>query len=214
MTAPPRTHRPSAQRRREALLRAATEIAGESGAGAATHRAVAARAGLPPATTSYFFGSITELMEEALRAFVSSRTEEFAALLVDLPAGATPDEMARAFAGVLLAGDRTSELAQIEAYLHAARGDGLRGAVADAMNAFEAAAEEALRVAGARQPAAGARRFMALSDGFVLQHLANPRPDDEHELLEAIRSLFIAELMSDDERAVWADRFRTRNEED
>ena len=75
-----------------------------------------------------------------------------------MPGGSSPDEMARAFAAVLLAGDRTSELTQIEAYLHAARGEGLRGAVADAMSAFEAAAEEALRVAGAREPAAGARR--------------------------------------------------------
>jgi DNA-binding transcriptional regulator YbjK len=192
VTAPAaRAHRPAAQRRRDALLQAATEIAGESGAGAATHRAVAARAGLPPATTSYFFASITELMEEALRAFVAGRTEELAGLLAGLPEGSTPDEVAAAFASVLLAGDRTSELAQIEAYLHAARGDGLRGAVADAMAAFEAAAEEALRVAGARDPAAGARRFMALSDGFVLQHLANPRPDDEAELAAALRALFL-----------------------
>jgi len=185
-----RAHRPAAQRRREALLQAATEIAGESGAGAATHRAVAARAGVPPATTSYFFGSITELIEEALRAFVAGRTEEFAALLAGLE-GSTPDAMARAFAAVLLSGDRTSELAQIEAYLHAARGEGLREAVADAMSAFEAAAEAALRQAGAKDPAAGARRFMALSDGFVLQHLANPRPDDEAELEAALRALFL-----------------------
>ena len=38
----------------------------------------------------------------------------------------------------------------------------------------------------------GARAFMALSDGFVLQHLANPRPDDEVELREAMRCLFSA----------------------
>lgn len=190
MTAPAKALRPSAQRRREALLEAATAIAGEEGVGAATHRGVAARAGVPPATTSYFFGSIDELVEEALRAFVAARTEEFAALLAELEA-ATIDDVARAFASVLLAGDRTAELAQIEAYLHAARGEGLRGAVADAMSAFEAAAEAALRQVGAKDPAAGARRFMALSDGFVLQHLANPRPDDEAELEAALRAMFI-----------------------
>ena len=190
MSAAARTHRPSAQRRRDALLQAATEIAGESGAGAATHRAVAARAGVPPATTSYFFGSIDEMVEEALRSFVATRTEEFTTLLADLEA-ASIDDVARAFAAVLLAGDRTAELAQIEAYLHAARGSGLRGAVADAMTAFEEAAEAALRHAGAKDPAAGARRFMALSDGFVLQHLANPRPNDEAELRDALRAMFL-----------------------
>ena len=111
-------------------------------------------------------------------------------MLADLEA-ATIDDVARAFAAVLLAGDRTAELTQIEAYLHAARGAGLRGAVADAMADFEAAAEAALRHAGAKDPAAGARRFMALSDGFVLQHLANPRPDDEAELEAALRALFL-----------------------
>ena len=44
---------------------------------------------------------------------------------------------------------------------------------------------------GAKDPAAGARRFMALSDGFVLQHLANPRPDDEAELEAALRVMFL-----------------------
>lgn len=191
MTSPAaRTHRPSAQLRRDALLRAATEIAGESGVGAATHRGVAARAGLPPATTSYFFGSIDEMVEEALGAFVAARTDEFSALLADLEA-ATIDDVADAFAAVLLAGDRTSELVQIEAYLHAARSEGLRGPVAAAMAGFEAAAEAALRHVGAKDPRAGARRFMALSDGFVLQHLANPRPDDEAELAAALRALFL-----------------------
>ena len=191
MTAPAaRTHRPSAQRRRDALLEATTQIAGESGVGAATHRAVAARAGVPPATTSYFFSSIDELVEEALRAFVAARTEELTAVLAELEA-ATIDEVAEVFASVLLAGDRTAELVQIEAYLHAARGEGLRGAVADAMAAFEGAAEAALRQVGAKDPAAGARRFMALSDGFVLQHLANPRPEDEAELAAALRALFL-----------------------
>jgi DNA-binding transcriptional regulator YbjK len=181
----------SARRRRAALLQAATEIAGESGASAATHRSVAARAGVPPATPGYFFSSITELMAEALREFVCDRTGEFAVLTAALAEG-SPDDFGAAFASMLLAGDRTSELAQIEAYLHAARGEELRVAVADAMAAFERAAEAALRAAGARRPEAGARAFVALSDGFVLQHLANPRPDDEVTLREAMRALFAA----------------------
>lgn len=200
-TARARQHRPSAQRRRDALLQAATEIVGESGTRAATHRAVAARAGVPPATTSYFFSSITELLEEALRSFVTARTRQFARLLDELPDPTDPEASAAAYARVLLTGDRTSELAQVEAYLQAARGEGLREAVADAMAAFEAAAEEALRAAGAADPKAGARRFMALSDGFVLQHLANPRPDDEEELRDAIRALFYgSQVLAEKER--------------
>ena len=211
MSTRPLTNRTeSARRRREALLRAATEIAGESGASAATHRAVAARAGVPAATTCYFFSSITELMAEALRTFVIERTGELTALTEAFPDGASPDELGTAFAAMLLTGDRTSELAQIEAYLHAARGEELRGAVAEAMEAFEQAAAAALRAAGAPHPEAGARAFMALSDGFVLQHLANPRPDDEAELLAAMRALFIAFVMDDDERRAWGRRLQRR----
>lgn len=193
MTAPQRSPRTdSARRRRDALLRAATEIAGESGPSAATHRSVAARAGVPAATPGYFFSSITELMAEALRTFVRERTGEFSALIETFPEGAGSDDIGAAFASMLLSGDRTSELAQVEAYLHAARGEELREVVAEAMVAFEQAAEAALRAAGARRPEAGARAFVALSDGFVLQHLANPRPDDEDELRHAMRSLFAA----------------------
>lgn len=191
MTGPRSPRTASARRRRAALLQAATEIAGEAGASAATHRSVAARAGLPPATPGYFFTSITELMAEALREFVRERTGEFAALTAALPEG-SPEEFGAAFASMLLAGDRTAELAQIEAYLHAARGPALRAAVAEAMAAIEQAACAALRAAGARRPEAGARAFVALSDGFVLQHLANPRPDDEASLREAMHALFKA----------------------
>lgn len=209
MSSRPRTNRSaSALQRRAAVLRAATEIAGEEGAGAATHRSIAARAGVPLVTTSYFFSSLTELMAEALRTFVSDRSAEFEA--VAQMAERDPSVLGAAFARSLLGGERTSELAQIEAYLHAARSDDLRTAVAEAMASFERVAEAVLRSLGARRPAEGARAFVALSDGFVLQHLANPRPDDEAVLLEALRSLFIAYAMDVDEVAEVEGRLRHR----
>lgn len=193
MTTRPRTHRAdSALRRRDDLLRAATEIVGEQGASAATHRAVAARAGLPPATTTYFFSSIAELIAEALRTFVAERTVAVSDLTARFADERRPPGIDEAFASLLLTGDRVSELAQIEAYLHAARGPDLGPAVAEAMAAFEQAAEAALRAAGSPRAADGARAFVALTDGFVLQHLANPRPDDEQVFLDALRSLFAA----------------------
>src|SRR6478609_7665045 len=72
-----KAHRASAQRRRAALLEAAAELAAEIGAGAVTHRAVAARAGVPLSTTSYFFSSIDELVTEALRVGASERVADF-----------------------------------------------------------------------------------------------------------------------------------------
>lgn len=198
-----RRHRPAAEKRREALLRAAMEIVGECGTSAATHRAIAARAGLPPSTTSYFFSSIDELLEEATRRFTSERAAELDALSHSLCEASSYDEVAGLFAEVLLTGERAMELAQIEAYLHAARTASLRSGVAEAMAAFERAAETALRAAGAARPGAGARAFMAMVDGFVLEHLARPEEDDRPVLEEALRSLFIAYAMDDDEREGW-----------
>jgi DNA-binding transcriptional regulator YbjK len=186
-----RVHRESAQRRREALLRAAVEIVAESGPGAATHRAVAARAGLPPATTSYFFGSIDELLVEATRHFTAEQAltyEALAAELIDAP----PAAFAARFAAALMAADRTIELAQVEAYLHAARDPELRPAAAEVMDAFERSTIAALTAVGVVDPHRCARTFMAYVDGCMLQHLANPQPDDEDRLRNGLEDLFTA----------------------
>lgn len=184
-----RVHRASAQRRREAILRAAIEIVAESGPGAATHRAVAARAGLPPATTSYFFASIDDLLVEATRHFTAEQAltyEALAAELVDAPAS----EFAARFAAALMGADRTIELAQVEAYLHAARNPAVRPAAADVMAAFERSTVASLTAAGVADPHRHARNLMAYVDGFILQHLADPRPDDEARLRAGLEDLF------------------------
>jgi len=204
------SQRESAQRRRDALLHAAMEIAGESGAGAATHRAIAARADVPLATTSYFFSSITELMEEATRRFASERAAELDALAAALSGGASPDEVGGQFAALLLAVPRAGALAQIEAYLSAARSAELREAVAGALGAFERVAARASSSAGARRPDDGARAFVALADGFALQHLACPRADDEQALRDALRALFIAYAMDAGEQGEWDARLARR----
>ncbi|MGH9186245.1 MAG: TetR/AcrR family transcriptional regulator [Acidimicrobiales bacterium] len=183
-------YRPSAQRRREALLRAAVEIAGESGGGAVTHRAVAARAGVPPATTSYFFGSITDLLEEAIRHFTSERAAELNRLADELGERAGPREVAERFAALLLSRDRTTELAEIESYLHAARRSELREAVTGMIEAYERVGVDALRAVGVPHPEGAAAALRALVDGFVLSHLACPRPDDSARLRDAMLALF------------------------
>src|SRR6478752_9223691 len=123
MSSPVKAHRPSAQRRRDALLDAAAELAAEVGAGAVTHRAVAARAGVPLSTTSYFFSSIDELVTEALRVGATARVSDFdaaervAVLSVDVPIGAVID----AVVDQALASSRNAEGSQVEYYLAAGR---------------------------------------------------------------------------------------------
>ncbi|GGS20213.1 MULTISPECIES: TetR/AcrR family transcriptional regulator [Actinokineospora] len=57
---------PKGERRRQALVEAAAELLIEGGFDALRHRAVAERAGLPLASTTYYFQSLDELVMAAL----------------------------------------------------------------------------------------------------------------------------------------------------
>jgi TetR/AcrR family transcriptional regulator, regulator of biofilm formation and stress response len=192
-----RRHRPRAQARRDALLRAAVEVAAERGAAGVTHRAVTERLGVPLATASYFFASIDDLVAEALRAFVADEARRLSDLAAELAGDEhSPDEMAAAVAEASMpAGPLPWALAQFETYLQAARGEALQAPVADALAVYERVAEAALAGAGAPDPATAAPAFSALADGFALHHLARPRPGDVDALRRALRLLFLGLLV-------------------
>lgn len=197
--------------RRTALVRAAIEVIAENGIAGVTHRAVATRAGVPLASTSYYFGSIDELIERAVRLSVADQVERldsFAAAIAG--SGGSADELAELIAGALTALPDEIALTQFDSYLLAARNPALAATAAESMEAFERLAAEALKVAGAREPARGARAFVALADGFALRRLATEHDDAEHTagLRDAMRSLFIAYAMSDAERAEWDARLK------
>ena len=99
---------PKGVRRRYALVSAAAALLCEGGFDAVRHRAVARRAGLPLAATTYYFSSLDDLIVEAveyvgaleaqqLRARVAALSrrrrgaESTADVLVDLLVGEDPD---------------------------------------------------------------------------------------------------------------------------
>lgn len=101
---------PKGERRRYALVSAAAELLREGGFEAVRHRAVARRAGLPLASTTYYFSSLDELIASAvahigmlevaqLRAEVAALSrrrrgpETTADLLVDLLVGSESDHL-------------------------------------------------------------------------------------------------------------------------
>jgi len=206
VSARPRTHGESAQRRRRALLDAAVELVGEKGAAAVTHRAVAERAGLPPSTTSYFFASIDELVSEALHVYTAERVAELNAVAAELPDDVTPGDVTRLAANMMVNDRPERTMSLIEAYLDAARTPGRQAVVADVLDSYRNVAVTVLRAAGARRARAGARAFNALVDGFLLHHVADPRPDDEEQIQRALSALFIAYAMDPDETAEWEQR--------
>ena len=194
------------RKRRDALLTAAIELLAEGGARAVTHRAVAARAGLPAAATTYYFESIQELTEEALRRHVADRVAELRRLADDAARDAdTIIEIAQKFVASFASRDRDVLIAQYEVYLEAARNPALRKPVADALGAFEDLAETVLGRMGARDPKGAARTMIALVDGFMLHHIASPQPDgyDTDGLFSAMRAVFVAEIADPEELDRW-----------
>jgi DNA-binding transcriptional regulator YbjK len=197
--------------RRDALLRAAMELISEGGTRVVTHRAVAARAGLPPASTTYYFESIQQLTEEALRLHVAERVAELQELSdAAAQGGRSVEEIARHFADSLANRSRQVTVGQFEVYLEAARNPEMRQSVVQALDAFEQLAELALTALGARRPKEAAVAFVALLDGFALHRIARERSValDSAILFEAMRSLFLSQVMSDADLESWYDTLR------
>ncbi|HYH52466.1 MAG TPA: TetR family transcriptional regulator [Acidimicrobiia bacterium] len=194
---PPRQDR--SRRRREALLRAAIQLLGETGAKSVTHRAVAERAGVPLASTTYYFRSGQELVEEALKLHVAERVAELRAMaaMALQAGGASATDIAERLAQFLVAAPTPILVAQYQMYLEAGRNPALQPAVAEALSAFEGLAASVLNALGARDPQSAAEAFVALLDGFALHRLARPR-DPEREtaaLFAAMRALFLEQVM-------------------
>lgn len=185
---PERTLRARGRARREALLRAALEVIGERGIGGTTHRAVAAAAGVPVATTTYYFGSIDELLEAALELYVEdeiARLEAVSAQVVGFAGSA--DEILVALAAELAGGD--SSVAQFELYLEVSRRPALQPVVTRALSTYRALAEGLLRHVGHPEPARLAPYVVSLVDGMGVHQIAQPVEDREAQIVEGLRAL-------------------------
>ncbi|OLF19419.1 TetR/AcrR family transcriptional regulator [Actinophytocola xanthii] len=154
--------------RREAIVRAAVETIAEVGLGQVTHRRIAARAGVPLGSTTYYFPTLDDLVAAALR----EGTEAARALLEDWAEALTvsPDPAATLveLAERYLA-DWDRALLEYELYLAAARTPRLRPVAAlwtDGLRGICA------RFAG---PARGFA-LAALVDGAMLQALVAGGP--------------------------------------
>jgi DNA-binding transcriptional regulator YbjK len=205
----PMTHREPALRRRAALLEAARDLVAERGSGAVTHRAVAERAGVAPANTSYFFSSIDDLLNEAIDHFVRQAAAD-AADGAKRATGSSPAAIADAVASGYDSDDTLSSLALVEAYLYAARNPAARPVVTEMLASARRNTELMLEAAGARRAHEGAASFLALVDGFTLHWLADPASTTRTDVGDALRALFIAFAMDDDDLAAWERRLRKR----
>nr|MCW2728897.1 hypothetical protein [Aeromicrobium sp.] len=184
--------------RREELLAAAIELFAEGGARAITHRAVASRAGLPPATTTYYFESIHELIREALGAHVVQWTRELDALAtVDLQAGASLDDATALFDTVFARRGPEAAALELSIFLAATREPQLRDLADAGLVSIESLAASLLARVGVPDPEAIAAAVVALIAGTAVRRQSGLSSDhaEARILTTAIRQLVAAHVL-------------------
>lgn len=192
MAATTRDHaRPRGAARREALLDAVLLVVAEVGVDAVTHRRVAEVAGLPLASTTYWFESKEHLLTAALERAAERDIERLREFL-DEALAPTADPLATLVRAILgpvedsgQAG-RTWLLATYALMLEAARRPGLREITTRWTDAYLDALHPLLAAAGSRYPRDDAELVLAAADGLLVEQLAS---DDTSDLAPRLRRL-------------------------
>ncbi|GAA4404866.1 hypothetical protein GCM10023168_18000 [Fodinibacter luteus] len=191
MSIRPATHRASGRARRAALLEAAVAVIAEQGVAGATHRSIAARAGMPTSTTSYFFSSLDDLVAAALEVVgqrIVARVDAVTASVAD--AGLGPRASIDRFVDAVLAEPEPDTVAQFEIYLECVRRPQLRATAHEIMASIERGAETSLRALGIAHAQERAPMVVALLDGLALHRHARPRGAlDRQVVREALYAL-------------------------
>lgn len=168
---PARAVRSRGIERREALIAAATAHVMEHGVSSLSHRAVAASAGVPLGSTTYYFASIDELRAEALSRLILGDAERRQRVLGE-PLGsdaASPELAARLLD--LVFGERITIGADrlalyYERIAEAARAPQLAEVLRDGAGHLEA--DIAVLTAGTRWEAADPAGLLAVVDGRAI----------------------------------------------
>ncbi|CAA9347449.1 MAG: Transcriptional regulator, AcrR family [uncultured Frankineae bacterium] len=179
---PARARQPSArgEHRRHALVAAAGELLLEGGFSAVSHRAVAGRAGVPLAATTYYFTSLDDLRAAAVQHLAAGWLERSRAGVEALPGRIDdPERLALALVDVVVHGTDDGVLTMYERYLQAGRHPELRPVVAAYDAQVDALLREVLRRGGRAPCEDDVRRLLAVVDGTVLRALAEGAPARE-----------------------------------
>ncbi|GAA3740592.1 TetR/AcrR family transcriptional regulator [Plantactinospora mayteni] len=167
--------------RRAALATAAIEVIAEVGIARTTHRAVAARAGLPLGATTYYFPSLDDLVAAGLAVATEALGAELRSWAERLD---TAEDLPGALIGLVEAylTDRRRARLEYDLYLAAARDPALRPLAEGCLHGFRDLLEPRLGPEAARV-------VVALLDGAMLQALVTDTDLDGPALTAAIRRL-------------------------
>jgi DNA-binding transcriptional regulator YbjK len=190
--------RPRGAARREALLEAVLEIVADTGADAVTHRRVAEIAGLPLASTTYWFDSKEHLLTAALELAAQRDTARLlarAAQLSEDRGGPSSIDAAVAVIAEPLDGDpqasRGSLMATYALLLEAARRPALQDVAQRWTEVYLLTLGQLLERAGSGHPRQDAELLLGAADGLLIGQLASGETSD---LRAPLRRLAVALL--------------------
>ncbi len=158
-------------------------IVAEAGVDAVTHRRVADVAGLPLASTTYWFQSKEHLLTAALERAADRDIERLNAFLGEAPEHA-PDPLELAVGAIVGPGDESGQtsrgwlLATYALLLEAARRPALREVTTRWTDAYLEALPPVLAAAGSRHPRPDAELLLAAADGLLVDQLASGDTSD------------------------------------
>jgi DNA-binding transcriptional regulator YbjK len=164
---------PRGERRRTALLDATLRVVARDGAAGASHRAVAAEAGVPLGSTTYYFESREQMLLAALRHAADTEVARIARRLRALEGGRLDLSGSRRAVVDWALGEVSDDRAHLlvarhQLRLEALRSPELRAVYGTWTGASLALVEKFLARAGSRDPGADAAVLVAAIDGVTL----------------------------------------------
>ena len=182
--------RPRGTARRDAILDAVISVVADSGLDGVTHRRVAATAGLPLASTTYWFTSREEMLTAALSA---AAEHDIARLREGAAARADPTDVADALLSLMfdpgedeLRSSRGYLLGAYALWLRAASRPALREIATRWAETYVEVAADMLARAGSLDPAGHARVIVGAIDGLIVQQLVAGRRPEVRPTLHAL----------------------------
>jgi len=192
----PKDPRPRGAARREALLEAVLRIVAEVGPDAVTHRRVAEVAGLPLASTTYWFDSKEHLLTAALELAAERDTARLLAYGAEME-HADLDPLDAVVGAIGDCDDasqpnRGSLIATFALLLEAARRPALQEIASRWTEAYMLTLSRLLERAGSADPRADAELLIGATDGLLLEQLAAGRNENLNPRLRRLAAALVA----------------------